>query len=137
MTASNHPGLTHAKPVPREKVRKRVRRITAKQRRVSKLEQPENAKVIDRAGGRCEVRMQMLRCATESDPKLIVRRCPSAATEIHHLIGGYRVRGRKESALAIHKLAVCQMCHRDLTEHKLQRLGGPVPLWTDCYQRTR
>lgn len=108
-----------------------MRRITAKQRRVSKLEQPENAKVIARSGGQCEV--QILVTALAMRPI----RCRRRGLEVHHLIGGWRTRGRNESALSIHKIFVCRSCHRDLTEHKLQRLGGPVPLWTDCYERVR
>ena len=138
MTASNHPGLTHAKPVKREKARKRVRRITAKQRKISKSEQPENAKVVERSGGRCEVVERWT--SPDTDAFYASRHpvhCYRPATELHHLLGGWRRRGRNDSRLAIHKLAVCTQCHHDITEHKLQRLGGPVPLWTDCYQRTR
>ena len=131
MNASNSQQLTHAKPVKREKVRKRVRRITAKQRKIAKSEQPENAKVIARSGGQCEV--HILVTAQAMRPI----RCRRRGLEVHHLLGGWRTRGRGDSCLAEHKLFVCRSCHRDLTEHKLQRLGGPVPLWTDCYQRTR
>ena len=53
------------------------------------------------------------------------------------MIGGWGKRARGNSVLAGHKQHVCARCHQDITGHVLQRVGGPVPVWTDHYRRVR
>jgi hypothetical protein len=94
----------------------------------------ESAKVRKRSDGRCEV--------IEVDSAgLRPVRCHRAATQVHHMLGGNGTRGIGISALAIHKQHICDSCHLwitgDLGGKKLKRLGGDVPLWTDCYQRVK
>ena len=90
----------------------------------------ESRLVRERSGGRCEVTFSITGLAYPT-------RCICRATEVHHMLGGCGTRGHGESAKPERKLHVCPSCHRDITEHKLRRIGGPVPAWTDCYQRVR
>ena len=101
------------------------------------LDKAENAKVPIRSGGRCEVKER--RILFDGYPADI--RCQCAAQHIMHLIGGRGKRGRGISALAKHKLHGCARHHReidgDIGGKKLKRIGGPIPHYTDCYERIR
>lgn len=125
-------GLMYPKPRPAKL--ERADRKTARAR----LDKAESAKVKARSGGRCEV-VEISRThhgyATYFDP------CQRRAVHVHHMMGGIGTRGRGKSALATHKQHVCEPCHRDITGdvggRRLERVGGPVPLWTDHYRRVR
>ena len=64
------------------------------------------------------------------------------AIQVHHMISG---RGRRNvglSASAEHQQHVCAQCHRDITggiggRRLVLRPAGPVPVWTDQYERVR
>ena len=93
----------------------------AKKKRV-RLDTQENLKVRLRSGGRCEV--------------FVIGKglCKKRATEIHHLLGGWRRRGRGDSALARHKQHVCGTCHRLITGHVLRIYSeGVMPTWANPY----
>lgn len=75
------------------------------------LDSAETAKVRVRSGGRCEVTVEGVRCKRR-------------AGETHHHQGGWKIRGRGESALARNKSHCCSACHREITGHVLQHLGG-------------
>jgi len=75
------------------------------------IDKAESAKVKARSRGRCEVTQGFVRC-------------PRRATEVHHHIGGWKRRGRGESALAEHKSHVCERHHREITGHVLQHVLG-------------
>ena len=111
-----------------------VKRIRTKRDADRAVDKSESAKVRERSEGRCEIR-----CRSEGGR--FTFRCTHYATQVHHMIGGNGKRGRGISALAEHKQHVCNSCHDDITGRvggkKLQRLGGLVPLWTDCYERIR
>jgi hypothetical protein len=80
---------------------------------VATLDKQERAKVRQRSGGRCEVRI---------DPPfmfLAPLRCDRRASENHHLLGGIGRRNRGRSILAEHRLDVCVTCHREITGHVL------------------
>lgn len=89
-----------------------------------------NEIVKQRSGGRCEV--------------VVVgqERCGHQATEVHHLIGGWRIRGRGLSALAEHKQHVCEQHHARITGQvgcgKLVLVNrgtfGRLPRWDDLYE---
>lgn len=104
----------------------------ARDRLKAKVDHAENEKVRQRSGEFCEVRIV-------SGAGAYVGRCQRLATEIHHLLGGWRKRGRGPSALAERKQYVCTECHRGITGtlggKTLVRVGGVVPHWTDCYRR--
>src|SRR3990167_3461228 len=88
-----------------------------------------SAEVKRRSGGRCEV-------VEVVGARLVA--CPNRATEVHHLIGGWKIRGRGISASALRKQHVCISHHKAITGDvgvKLKRIGGPVPYYTDCYRR--
>jgi hypothetical protein len=87
------------------------------------VDERESKKVRKRSGGQCEIR--------------IVRRprCRKRAWQIHHMIGGWGKRARGPSLLAKHKQHVCNDCHPLLTGNVLKRRGGPIPIWTDTYER--
>lgn len=94
----------------------------------------ENEKVKARSGGRCEVTVNRLdRLGLWSGAS----RCTRRAIHIHHLLSGIGVRAHGRSLLADHKLDVCLRCHSDIHGHVLNRIGDPLPLWTDCYERVR
>ena len=111
------------------KVGKRIRTTRDADRA---LDRAESAKVRERSDGRCEIVERI-----GAGPNTY--RCPWLPVHVHHMIGGSGKRARNESCLAIHKQHVCQSCHDDITGRvggkKLRRLGGEVPLWTDCYER--
>jgi hypothetical protein len=75
------------------------------------LDKKESAKVRGRSKGRCEVRVGGERCAAR-------------AFEVHHHLGGWKLRGRGESALAKNKTHCCSACHRLITGNVLEHLGG-------------
>jgi hypothetical protein len=115
-----------AGPLEKGKTRKQLK--AARARLQAKVERVENEKVVARSGGRCEVWY-----ADEFDG-----RCIYVATQIHHMLGCWRMRGKGQSALAKHKQHVCAECHRAITgdvNRKLIRVGGPVPYYADWYRR--
>jgi len=71
----------------------------------------ESLKVKARSMGRCEVWVRGYQCGKR-------------ATEIHHHLFGWKLRGRGESALAINKTHCCSACHRLITGHVLQHVAG-------------
>jgi hypothetical protein len=73
----------------------------------------ESRKVKARSGGQCEIVL--------SQPTQ--HRCPRRGLHVHHLLGGFGVRGRGDSALAANKLHVCERCHSDIHAKVLIRLG--------------
>ena len=102
----------------------RAQMKAARARLQAKIEREENAKVVARCDGMCEV--------------VLTAMCPAAGTQIHHMLGGWKLRGKGRSALAEHKQLVCDWHHRAITgdvNNKLVRVGGPVPHWTDHYRR--
>src|SRR3990167_2409825 len=90
------------------------------------VDRRESAKVKARSEGWCEV----MRLGPFGD-----YRCVLKANQVHHMLGGIGTRGRNRSALAEHKQHVCDTCHQLITEKRLERIGGDVPLWTDKYRR--
>src|SRR5688572_25466715 len=90
-----------------------------------KVDRAESARVKERSCGRCEVVWLV---------KSRQIRCPFTAAHVHHLIFGRGKRGRGKSVLSEHKLHVCSGCHCAIHEHRLRRVGGLVPLWTDYYE---
>ena len=138
MAASNFPGLTFAKGQHGSLAIDQARRV-----RRSKDER-ESDKVRQRSGGLCEVwEVTQTVLAIEGNARLIesaLNRCLHRAAHVHHMIGG-RMRGRGASALADHKQHVCEAHHRDINGtiggKTLQRVGGPMPWWTDVYRRVR
>lgn len=119
------------------KTRKQLKASRA--RLQAKVEREENKKVVERSGGRCEVMVEhglTLPDGYVHDPVVIL--CRRRATQVHHMIGKWRLRGRGKSALAEHKQHVCETCHTAITgdvNNKLVRVGGPVPHYTDWYRR--
>lgn len=95
--------------------------------------------VTERSGGLCEVvemRRRWHQWFGDTGPEYM--RCFRPATQIHHMIGGWKRRGRGMSAQADRKQHVCDACHRAITGDvgvKLKRVGGPVPHYSDCYER--
>jgi len=77
------------------------------------IDKAESAKVKQRSKGRCEVVHE----ATGL-------RCGNRASEVHHHIGGWKRRGRGESALAERKSHVCGLHHREITGHVLYLIAG-------------
>ena len=122
MGASNYPGLAHAKGAPSSLVTEQARKVRRSR------DARESDKVRARADGRCEIVV------------IGKGRCTSRVAHVHHMIGG-RIRGRGASALADHKQAACEACHRGITGtlggKTLIRVGAPVPWWTDRYRRVR
>lgn len=72
---------------------------------LARVDREERAKCHARSEGRCEVRT--------------FTRCRQRATENHHLIGGIGRKNKGKSILAAHRLDVCKVCHRELTNHVL------------------
>ena len=99
---------------------------TDRRKTVVDLDRLENEKVKQRSGGRCEIH--------ELQQGVAVR-CTRRASEIHHLLGGWRRRSRGASALAEHKQHVCRTCHRLITGHVLQHIGSQLARWSDKYRR--
>ena len=110
-------GLLFPKPRPAALERRDRRRD-----RVSK-DEAESRKVRARSKGRCEIVV------------LGEGQCERRANQIHHMLGGWGRRARGTSILAERKQNTCGVCHPLITGHVLQRIGGPVPLWSDRYRR--
>ncbi len=111
-------GLAFPKPRPRA-LEKADRRKAIEAR-----DEAENKKVRLRSAGRCE-----LFELTYPDVRVTLKapwRCHRRAIHVHHLLGGIGVRGRGESALAKHKLHLCDKCHSDIHAHILVRQRGNV-----------
>lgn len=84
------------------------------------IDRAESCKVKKRSGGRCEVR-----CVLGSGAFYHVgARCTRRATEVHHHIGGWKLRGRGASALAENKTHCCSKCHKEITAHVLTHVSG-------------
>lgn len=79
--------------------------------KIATTDKKENAKVKARSGGRCEV-------------MIVGLRCKARAGEIHHHLGGWRMRGRGPSALAENKTHACSKHHAQITGNILEHLGG-------------
>jgi hypothetical protein len=82
-----------------------------------------SAEVKRRSGGRCEIEIAGLRC-------------PRPAAEVHHHIGGWKLRGRGISALAENKTHACVECHRLITGQvgvgqPLVHVAGNTYQWRD------
>lgn len=122
MGASNFPGLKYHKGDHASVVIEQIRKF-----RRSKDER-ESDKARARSGGQCEIHV------------IGEGRCRRVMVQVHHMIGG-RMRGRGISALSDHKQACCEFHHREITGQiggkGLQRIGGPIPWWTDRYRRLR
>jgi len=91
-------------------------------------DEAESAKVKIRSKGQCEVVWEL---------KTAASRCDHRATEIHHLIGGWGRRARGESLRAERKLHACGRCHQLITSHRLRRIGGEMPHYTDVFVRVK
>lgn len=58
----------------------------------------------------------------------VSRRCQHrAAPGSHHLICGLERNNVSASRLALHRIAVCGVCHSEITHHVLVPLGTPAP----------
>jgi hypothetical protein len=81
------------------------------------FDEKESEKVRKRAKKRCEVTVAGKRCNR-----------PIAGTGllagVHHHIGGWGLRGRGESALAINKTLACHNCHKDIEANVLEHIKG-------------
>lgn len=86
------------------------------------LDERESKRVKLRSGGRCEAVIDTLRCNRR-------------ASQMHHMIGGWGKRARGPSVLAEHKQHVCTLCHHQITNHLITRIGSAVKRWTDGYMR--
>lgn len=73
---------------------------------LKKSDLDENEKVKIRSGGRCEI-------------VIAGSRCRKRGAHVHHLMGGFGVRGRGASAKAENKLHLCERDHRDIHAHVL------------------
>lgn len=74
------------------------------------IDKRESAKVRRRSRGVCEV--------------TVGRRCTRRAFEVHHHIGGWKLRGRGASALAKNKTHACSDCHHLITGNVLEHVAG-------------
>lgn len=84
----------------------------AKVARLTKDEE-ESEKVKKRSGGRCEIRVNNVRCGRR-------------AFHVHHRKGGNGQRGRGDSALAANKDHACAQCHKQITDGDLVHVQGHV-----------
>jgi hypothetical protein len=75
------------------------------------LDKSESEKVKRRSKGICEVVAGG-------------RRCHRRASEVHHHIGGWKLRGRGISALAKNKTHACSTCHPLITGNVLEHVAG-------------
>jgi hypothetical protein len=118
--------------LPQPKIGKRIRTPRMADRALDKA---ENARVLKRSEGRCEVSV-----ITTGTP-LYAQRCLRAGAHPHHMIYGRGKRARGKSCLAVHKQWVCPECHEAIhggvNGRRLERVGDVVPHWTDCYRRVR
>lgn len=100
---SAFPGFAHPKGAPRTVAKaQRTRDRTL-------IDDRESTKVRERSGGWCEI---CARTHTWLTP-------PVRADHVHHLQGGNGRRGRGDSALASHKVHVCQSCHDAIHQHAI------------------
>jgi hypothetical protein len=89
------------------KSRVKALEVADKRAAIDTQDRQENAKAKARAGGRCEVILDGVRCRRKGiDP--------------HHLIGGIGRRNKGKSILAAHKLWVCRACHEGIGAKVLQ-----------------
>lgn len=93
-----------------------------------KVDEAENKKVKARSGGQCEIWWEM---------KVTAVRCDNRAAHVHHMISGWGRRARGKSVLAEHKQHACALCHDLITSHRLRRLGGDEPHYSDIYVRAK
>ena len=98
----------------------------AKDRGWQAADRKGSAEVKWRSNGQCEVVV---------DGRTPFSRCHRRAVHVHHMLSGWRIRGRGESAKAIRKQATCVSCHEDIERNRLKRIGGRMPHWQDCYER--
>lgn len=91
--------------------------------KVAEIDRKENAKVKQRSGGRCEVRID-LTLEGYTEPWAIDRRCVRRASQTHHLISGIGRRNIGKSILAEHKLHVCDLHHQEIHGHVLRPLNA-------------
>ena len=82
-----------------------------------KRDREESEKVKIRSGGRCEVRVAGVRCNR-------IIGGTGLLAGIHHHIGGWKLRGRGDSALAKNKTHACHDCHRLITGNVLEHIAG-------------
>ena len=103
------------------------------------VDEREHTKVRTRSGGRCEV--VELYDRDEVGRATWRPRCVCPATDVHHLISGRGQRWIGLSSLSTHQQHLCAWHHREITGGvggtALTRIGGPVPRWTDRYERVR
>jgi len=76
-----------------------------------KADRDGSAEAKRRAKGRCEVTVGR-------------ERCPRKDFETHHHIGGWKLRGRGASALAVNKTRCCSQHHLEIHSRLLEHLGG-------------
>ena len=95
--------LSKGRPVALEREDRRKKR--------TQIDDKESNTVRKRSGGRCEAVVSGERCRRK-------------AFHVHHLMGGWGVRGRGDSALAKNKLHLCEFCHRRVHQHVLVHQGG-------------
>lgn len=85
----------------------------------------QKARVRKRSGGQCEVQEQHFYPMSNPEQRPQYRRCPRrSAPGNHHLIGGSGRRNKNRSILAEHRLAVCDRCHDEITNHVLVPVDG-------------
>ena len=110
-----------------------------KTKAIEAQDKAENAKAKKRAGGRCEVvEMRPIIGASPSFKSVnVAMRCPSAAAETHHLIGGIGRRNKGKSILAEYKLRVCKECHAAITANILRPTTAEHDASTVRYWRAR
>ena len=101
-----------AQPKPRPKLLQKqdARKVLAL------LDRAERLTCRRRSGGQCEVR--------ERSRSLVVKRCARRASQNHHLLSGSGRRNVGKSILSAHRLHVCDLCHRDITNHVLVPRNG-------------
>ena len=102
----------------------------------AQLDRDENTLVKMRSQGQCEVYENHDIRGHKFSSHTLLLRCRRRAVQIHHMLGGWGLRARGRSASANHKQHVCVKCHQDITGHVLKlRSDGPLPLWSDGYER--
>lgn len=82
-----------------------------RERKADAFDRAESEKVKVRSKGRCEV-------------TVIGIRCKRRGFEVHHHIGGWKLRGKGPSALAKNKTHACTACHRLITGNTLDHVTG-------------
>lgn len=88
--------------------------------RLERQERDASWKAADRQGDREAKRRSRGRC----EVTVLGERCGRYASEIHHHIGGWKLRGRGASALAVNKTHCCDRCHPDITGNVLEHIAG-------------